>query len=229
MCQLLALTWRVDIRKGACADVCGSLARLISLSTSYCLAPLHLLLSTRFMKKTCFLGLLVAAGCSGSSTPPNSPSAPSAATGTGSATATQQAVAKYVQAHATVFPGYESVGWGQPVVYTKGREAAIKGVVAMKAFDDALVPRNKALQEYKDAVAKHEPAAAVDAAKSRYGKANKYNDSLLVIANSFTGVNDTARLGTEIAHRYRIKNQTGALVLDSATFVVYTSGKVEQL
>ena len=178
------------------------------------------------MKKTYLLGLLVVTACNSSST---SPSAPNAATSTAPTTATQQAVAKYIRAHATAFPGYEPVGWSQAVAYTKGQEATINGVVAMKAFDDALVPRNKALQEYKDAVAKHEPVAAVEAAKARYGKANKYNDSLLVIANSFTGVNDTTRVGTEIAHSYRIKNQAGTMVLDSATFVVYAGGKVAQL
>lgn len=177
------------------------------------------------MKKTCFLGLLVAAGCGGSTTSPSTPSVAS----TAPATATQQAVAKYVQTHAAVFPGYEPVSWGRPVAYTTSRKAAIEGVVAMKAFDDALVPRNKALQAYKDAVARHEPAAVVEAAKARYGKANKYNDSLLVIANSFIGVNDSTRLGIEIAHTYRVKNKTGSVLLDSATFVVYPNGKVEQL
>lgn len=200
-------------------------AKVIILLTDFCLKFLHLLLLAHFMKKTYFLGLLVVAGCSGSPTPPSIPNAAS----TVPATATQQAVAKYVRAHTAAFPGYEPVNWGRPVTYTTGREATIKGVVAMKAFDDALVPRNKALQEYKDAVARHEPVAAVEAAKARYGKANKYNDSLLVIANSFTGVNDSTRLGIEIAHTYRVKNRAGSVVLDSATFVVYPSGKVEQL
>lgn len=184
------------------------------------------------MKNACLLGLLAVAGCntstSSTSTTPGT-AASAAPAGAAPATAMQKAVAGYIQAHAAAFPGYEPVSWGPPVAYTKGREAAIKGVVAMKAFDDALVPRNKALQDYKDAIAKHEPAAAVEAAKARYGKRNKYNDSLLVIANSFTGVKDTARLGTELAHTYHIKNKAGAVGLDSTTFVVYPGGKVEQL
>lgn len=183
------------------------------------------------MKNACLLGLLAVAGCGTSTTPTTTPGAASAAVPASAApaTAVQKAVTEYVQAHAAAFPAYQAVGWGRPVAYTKGREAAIKGVVAMKAFDDALVPRNKALQDYKDAVAKHAPAAAIEAAKARYGKRNKYNDSLLVIANSFTGVKDTTRLGTEIAHTYHTKNKAGAVVLDSTTFVVYRGGKVEQL
>lgn len=177
--------------------------------------------------------LLALAGC-GTSTTSQTPAAKPGSAAAVPATAApadslQQAVATYVKAHADAFPDYQAVGWGKPVAYTKAREAAIKGVVAMKAFDDALVPRNKALQDYKTAVARRQPAAQVAAVKARYGKANKYNDSLLRIANSFLGVKDTARLGTEIAHTYRTKGKTGATVLDSTTFVVYRNGKVDQL
>jgi hypothetical protein len=108
-------------------------------------------------------------------------------------------------------------------------EAAIKGVVAMNVFDAALIPRNKALAAYKASLARHDNHAKNEAIKAVYGRANKYNDSLLVIANSFIGVKDTTRLGTAIVHTYRAKDKAGKAVLDSASFVVYTSGKVEQL
>lgn len=189
----------------------------------------HLLCMKEFLP----LGLLLlAAGCSSPAPTTSAPAAaPPAAAPAAAAPASpeQQAVASYIQAHANAFPGYEAQGWGNPVAYTKAREAAIKGVIAMKTFDDALVPRNKALGAYKAALARHAPAAEVEAAKGRYGKANKYNDSLLVIANRFLGVKDTARLGIELAHVYRAKNKAGALVTDSATFVVYRGGRVEQL
>ncbi|NML67722.1 hypothetical protein HHL22_21180 [Hymenobacter sp. RP-2-7] len=177
------------------------------------------------MKNFLPLGLLVlAAGCNPSAPTTSAPAAPVAP-----ATPEQKAVVSYVQAHTAAFPDYQPLGWGRPVVYTKAREAAIKGVLAMKVFDDALVPRNQALANYKGALARHAPPAEVAVALARYGKANKYNDSLLVIANRYSGVRDSTRLGTELAHVYRIKNKTGALVTDSATFVVYKGGKVEQL
>jgi len=179
------------------------------------------------MKKNLPLGLLLlAAGCN---SPAPTTSTPAATPVAAPASPEQRAVVSYVKTHATAFPDYQPLGWGRPVAYTKAREAAIKGVLAMKVFDDALVPRNQALANYKAALARHAPAAEVEAAKARYGKANKYNDSLLVIANHFLGVKDTARLGTELAHVYRAKNQAGALVTDSATFVVYRGGRVEQL
>lgn len=181
------------------------------------------------MKRAFPFLLLLAAGCS-SPAPTQSTTTSAAKPATPAPPdSVQRAVASYVQAHANTFPDYEAVGWGRPVAYTKAREAAIKGVVAMKAFDDALVPRNKALEAFKAATASHAPAAQLAAAQARYGKANKHNDSLLVIANSFLGVKDTTRLGTEIAHSYRIKNKAGTTVLDSTTFVVYRNGKVEQL
>ena len=173
------------------------------------------------------LGLgLAATGCNSSSAPQT------AALPAGGAVAPtdslQQAVAAYMRSNQAEFPGYEPLGWGRPVVYTRRSEAAIKGVVAMKAFDDALVPRNQALANYKASLARHDPPARTKAVEALYGKANKHNDSLLVIANSFIGVTDTARLGTQLVHRYRFK-KAGALALDSATFVVYPTGKVEQL
>ena len=172
------------------------------------------------------LALLVATGC-------NSASSPQATTGPASAgqptDSLQQAVATYIKANQTAFAGYEPVRWGAPAAYTKLNEAAIKGVVAMKNFDDALVPRNQALADYKASLARHDSPAKTAAIMAKYGKANKYNDSLLLIANSFIGVKDTTRLGTQLTHTYRTKNPAGTLVLDSATFVVYPTGKVEQL
>ena len=173
--------------------------------------------------KNYFSLFLLLAAASACSSPAHSPEAAVLAS------PTQQAVAAYIKANSAAFAGYEPVRWGHPAAYTKMSEAAIKGVVAMKNFDDALVPRNQALADYKASLARHDDAAKTEAIKGVYGKANKYNDSLLLIANSFIGVKDTTRLGTEIVHTYRTKSKAGAVVLDSATFVVYPSGKVEQL
>ncbi|RZK30974.1 MAG: hypothetical protein EOO63_05330 [Hymenobacter sp.] len=178
------------------------------------------------------LGLLAAASCSSPSAPvATSPTATTqaAASALPAADSVQQAVTTYIKANATNFTGYEPVRWSRPTPYTKMSEAAIKGVVAMQLFDEALVPRNKALDAYKASLARHDSPAKTEAIKGRYGKANKYNDSLLAIANTFIGVKDTTRLGTEIMHTYRTKAKSGVMVLDSATFVVYTTGKVEQL
>ena len=40
---------------------------------------------------------------------------------------------------------------------------------------------------------------------------------------------DTTRIATALTHTYRSKNKLGALVLDSARFVVYPTGKVVRL
>jgi hypothetical protein len=175
------------------------------------------------MKKTAFLLFLAATACNTAS------DTKSGAASTAATNPLQQAVSAYIQANASSFPAYEAVRWGSPLAYTKASEAAIKGVVAMKNFDDALIPRNQALADYKASLAQHDAPAKTEAIKARYGKANKYNDSLLAIANGFIGVRDTVRLGTEIVHTYRTKNKAGAVVLDSATFVVYPKGRVEQL
>lgn len=184
------------------------------------------------MKNALFLLVLLAvAGCNSSPTPPTAanpvvaPASPAATP----ASSAQQAVTAYIKANPANFAGYAPVRWSAPNAYTKMSEAAIAGVVAMQAFDDALTPRNKALADYKAALARHDAPARVEAIKARYGKANKYNDSLLAIANGIIGTTDTTRLGTQIGHTYRTKNPAGAVVLDSATFVVYRDGKVKQL
>lgn len=176
------------------------------------------------MKRTASLLILLGAAACNSAN-----DAKSVASAGASTNPIHQAVTAYIQANATSFPNYEAVRWGTPLTYTKANEAAIKGVVAMKNFDDALVPRNQALADYKASLAQHDAPAKTEAIKARYGKANKYNDSLLTIANGFIGVKDTARLGTEIVHTYRTKNKAGVLVVDSATFVVYPKGRVKQL
>ncbi|WP_158022846.1 hypothetical protein [Hymenobacter coccineus] len=176
-----------------------------------------------------FIFLLMAAGCNSSAPADKAAAGAPAAKAAAPGDTLQQAVAKYVAAHADAFPGYEPVRWGAPAAYTKINEAAIKGVVAMQAFDDALTPRNQALANYKASLARHDAPAKTAAIMGLYGKANKHNDSLLVIANSFIGVKDSTRLGTQLVHAYRAKNQAGALALDSATFVVYPGGRVEQL
>ncbi len=176
------------------------------------------------MKKPLPLLLLFAAvGCNNFSAPET------AADETATADPLHQAVSDYIRDNAAAFPNYEPVRWGRPTAFTKMSEAAIKGMGAMQAFDDALMPRNQALADYKAAVARHEPPARVEAIKARYSKANKHNDSLLVIANGFIGIKDDTRLGTQIVHAYRAKNKSGAVALDSATFVLYPGGKVERL
>lgn len=173
--------------------------------------------------------LLATVGCNAPTTPKTAAAGADAAPVSAATDSLHQAVSAYIKANAAGFPSYEPVRWGRPAAYTKMSEAAIKGVVAMQAFDDALTPRNQALANYKASVARHDPPARTEAIKGLYGKANKHNDSLLVIANSFIGVKDSTRLGTEITHTYRAKNKAGAIVLDSATFVVHRGGKVEQL
>jgi hypothetical protein len=99
----------------------------------------------------------------------------------------------------------------------------------MQQFDNALAARNKALAEYNDALARHAAPAKVEMLKTRYRNATKHNDALLATANSFAGVKDTARLGAQLVHVYRTRARSGVMVLDSAAFLVHTTGVVERL
>ncbi|MFD1871847.1 hypothetical protein [Hymenobacter bucti] len=175
------------------------------------------------------VGLLAAASC-------NPPSEPAAAAPVGAlaqaqpnAAAVRQAVAAYIRANTADFAGYEPVRWGRPTAYTKASEAASQGVVAMQLFDNALASRREALANYKASLARRDAPAKTAAFKARYGKANRYNDSLLALATKLDGAADTARLGAAVRHTYRTRARSGFMLLDSATFVVYTTGQVERL
>lgn len=54
---------------------------------------------------------------------------------------------------------------------------------------------------------------------------DRISHSAVVLGN----VTDTTRVGAYLTHVYHAKNKLGAVVLDSAQFVVYKDGRVQQL
>lgn len=63
--------------------------------------------------------------------------------------------------------------------------------------------------------------AAEDAAKYGGGYQKRFDADM--------AITDTTRVGISLSHTYRVKNQFGATVLDSAEFAVYRNGKVVRL
>ena len=135
-----------------------------------------------FMRQAFALaGLLAAASCNSPATPTTAaaPTTTADAPAPPTASAVQQAVGAYIKANAAAFSGYEPVRWGRSLAYTKSSEAAMRGVLAMQLFDEALRPRSKALAVYRASLARHEPPARTQALKARYDRAARYSDSLL--------------------------------------------------
>jgi hypothetical protein len=95
---------------------------------------------------------------------------------------------------------YEGVRWGAPVHFTRQ--------------DSAAAAASKLSSEYT--------------ATEEQGRTSR-RTYLIHTAIKLENVTDTTRVGVRLTHAYRAKNKLGAVVLDSAQFVVYSGGKVEQL
>ncbi|OGX81998.1 hypothetical protein BEN47_05095 [Hymenobacter lapidarius] len=113
---------------------------------------------------------------------------------------THAAVASYLKQHANDPASYEAVRWGQPVPYTRKDSAAAAAELLSSEYD--------VLKETEDAER-----------RAQVGN----------MAIKLEAITDTTRIGTRLTHAFRAKNKLGALVLDSAQFVVYRSGQVQPI
>ncbi len=117
----------------------------------------------------------------------------------GDADPTHTAVSEYLKTHAKDPASYAAVRWGEGQAFTRKDSAAIAARILSKEYDKMLT-----VTAYQ------------------YGKHNE----LITKALKLEAVTDTTRVGTLLLHAYRSKNNRGAVVLDSACFVVYENGEV---
>ena len=110
------------------------------------------------------------------------------------------AVSQYLKTHANDPASYEAVRWSGAAGYTRR--------------DSAAAAAEKLFNKYKDTQSEGRPS----------GELSIIKESLRL-----SKVTDTTRVGTLLTHAYRGKNKLGAIVLDSAQFVVYTNGQVQAL
>ena len=138
------------------------------------------------------------------------------------------AVTAYLKKNMNDPASYASARWGRPTVYRQRQADSAAAAEKQKVWRTLANHAGTAidsLHEIKlfptsEALQKTSYSAQVAAARA---------DSLLPIITKLAASTDTARLGTVLTHAYRGKNKLGAVVLDSAQFVVYKNGRVQQL
>jgi hypothetical protein len=113
---------------------------------------------------------------------------------------THAAVTDHLKKNLNDPASYEAARWGKPVRFTRQDSAGIVSERLEAEYDKSV----NILSDEQRA---------------------KISHSAIVLGN----ITDTTRVGTYLTHAYRAKNKLGALVLDSAQFVVYQNGKVQQL
>jgi hypothetical protein len=123
-----------------------------------------------------------------------------AACSTADSDPTHAAVTAYLQKNLNDPASYEVARWGKYVRWTRQDSAG------------AAAERLEAEYDKSVGVLSDEQRA-------------KISHSAILLGN----VTDTTRIGTYLTHAYRAKNKLGATVLDSAQFVVYKNGQVQQL
>ncbi|UOQ53056.1 hypothetical protein [Hymenobacter cellulosivorans] len=117
-----------------------------------------------------------------------------------SLTIEQQTIEAYVKASANDPSSYEAVRWGKAAAYTRRDSAATAAAVLSARY------------------------SATANSPDIEGRAKLIKEAIRL-----ENITDTTRIGTQLTHAYRGKNKVGALVLDSAHFVVYKPGKVVRL
>ncbi|TGE08755.1 hypothetical protein [Hymenobacter fodinae] len=139
--------------------------------------------------------------------------------------AEQQAVTSFLKKNANDPESYEPVRWSKPLVWTQEDENKLQV--------PALLDSSRRMKE-KEALMYD---LAKNAAERGFPDAKKYSAEWEAFSNKRIAVlkaakelqekKDTTAVGKILIHAFRAKNKMGALVLDSAQFVVFKNGQVK--
>lgn len=159
------------------------------------------------MKKLLLAGLLGLAACSAA--PEEKAAAP--------ADSLHTAVEAYLKKTADDPASYQPAGWGRPNPWQQ------RDVDALAARDAA--EKAKISYEYTVKAARYTTPGGRKLFADNAAATKRFQ----LLEDSLLRSKDTTNLGVVVTHTYRAKNKMGALVLDSAQFIVYKNGKVQKL
>lgn len=141
---------------------------------------------------------------------------------------THAAVTTYLKKNMNDPASYTVARWGRPAVYRQRQADSLAAVGEQRKWQPLAAHAKSAIDSLHQV--KLFPDVESLRKASRLGMAAaRAADSLQLIIDKLLASKDTARLGTLLTHAYRGKNKLGAVVLDSAQFVVYKDGRVQQL
>lgn len=121
---------------------------------------------------------------------------------------------------------YAPVRWGKGQAFTVAMVKSGQARSVMAMADSVKGEATQLLSMYKEAVNRNQDGRMFKAA---YDSRSIAHDSLIARVRLLASSRDTSAVGTIISHSFRAKNKLGALVLDSARFVVGKGGVVTVL
>lgn len=162
------------------------------------------------MKNLLLLFCLLATACN--TTPPLSP--------------TQQAVTAYLKKTLDDPTSYQPVRWGKPAPFQQQEVDHADGDSERIPSDGAIERAKIGQESYMKLVDLGAGPAVLAGNQARTKQTLHEADSLSKVIARLHASTDTTRLGMSIWHTFRTKNKMGALVLDSARFIVKKNGEV---
>lgn len=141
---------------------------------------------------------------------------------------THSAIEAYLEKTLDDPASYEAVRWGKSKPFSQHQADSLAAI--------ALEVRYQAQQDLAQQSLDSLESTNVDpdseewvAIKARMMRAATRADSVGMVVKKLTASQDTARVGFAVVHAFRAKNKMGALVLDSARFIVFNDGKITAL
>lgn len=141
------------------------------------------------------------------------------------------AVTAYLKKNLDDPSSYQSANWGKQKPFTQQDVDIERAADYLSAHQKQRQTGNTASQHYIDMAdlssTPEDGLAQLAKAKRVLAVFTHRGDSIMALYNKAKASTDTTRLGTVLTHAYRAKNKSGALELDSATFTILRTGKVE--
>jgi hypothetical protein len=136
------------------------------------------------------------------------------------------AVSGYIKKNLGEPDSYTSVRWGKATSFQQRQADSLAAIALLPSYQAQATRAQQGLDSLRD--------ESVETG-SDWEKSIKYRmlvaaeraDSLAAIGQRLKDSQDTTRIGVVQLHAFRAKNKMGAIVLDSAHFLVYENGRVK--
>jgi len=145
------------------------------------------------------------------------------------ATKEQEAISAYIKEHANDPDSYQSVRFGKAEPWRQHNADKLEADQLLEKVNRSLDYVNKSTEQTIRMIRLNASKEQLKPFEARYEENLAEYKQIRAKYDSLKYSTDTTRIGSVLIHAFRGKNKMGALVLDSAQFVVYKDGKVKPL
>jgi hypothetical protein len=139
------------------------------------------------------------------------------------------AVSGYIKKNLGEPDSYSAVRWGEVVSFQQKEVDAENAAFERLEYHNQLNIAKTHTDSYARLVEIGTDRKVLATTKHRADVYLHRADSVSKLMAKLEASTDTTRLGKAVWHAFRAKNKTGALVLDSALFIVFNDGKIAAL